>query len=368
MIKNRILIVDDNEENLSVLGNHLINNNYSVQFAENGKTALKAINHKLPDLILLDISMPDLSGFEVCKILKSDDKTKEIPIIFLTAHNETEEIVNGFTLGAVDYITKPYNKIELLSRVKTHIELKKSKDLLKKQNIELKELNATKDKFFSIISHDLRSPYNAILGFSKLAHEKLKNKNYDKLEKYCELIHDSSLQSFKLLNNLLQWSRLQTGKIDFQPILLFVKSEVNDVLELLKASYIDKNINLKISISDDIKIFADQLMLQTIIRNLISNSIKFTHEGGQITISAKIVNKNTEITVSDTGIGIEKENIDKLFRIDTEFTSKGTNKETGTGLGLILCNEFIEIHKGKIWVESEVNKGSKFIFNLPLKQ
>ncbi|MFP4622518.1 MAG: ATP-binding protein [Bacteroidales bacterium] len=236
---------------------------------------------------------------------------------------------------------------------------------LKNQEKELRELNATKDKLFSIIAHDLRNPFNSILGFSELALKNIKNRNYDKLEKYCETVYQSARQSFDLLNNLLHWSRVQRGKMDFQPETLNMSSLLDKITGLIKANLEEKNIAFSKTVESDLAVYADRFMLGTILRNLLSNAIKFTHSQGSIDIKAYREEKQTVVSVQDTGVGMPQETADKLFNIENTFSTPGTNKEKGNGLGLILCKEFVEQHGGKIWVESEINKGSVFSFTIP---
>ena len=238
---------------------------------------------------------------------------------------------------------------------------------LKKENeIRLRDLNFTKDKFFSIISHDLKSPFTSIIGFSELLVERMEKKDFNGTEEFGKIIHSSSLYAMDLLNNLTQWSRLQTGKIEFKPVKIDIVSIINDVIELMNASAINKSITIVRNIPAQLTIMADGAMISTVLRNLISNSIKFTKPGGEIIISAQQLEEHIRLEVRDNGVGIKKEIIPKLFLIEEDVSTNGTINEEGTGLGLILCKEFISIHGGKIWVESEVEKGSRFIFSIPL--
>ncbi|MCB1189125.1 MAG: hybrid sensor histidine kinase/response regulator [Leptospiraceae bacterium] len=351
-----ILMVDDNLQNLQVLGNTLRDHGFIPIAAVNGIEALEFVKRKIPDLILLDIMMPGMDGFEVCKKLKEDPFTQEIPIIFLTALSETESVVKGFELGAVDYITKPFNKKELITRVNTHLELKWARE-------ELKQANATKDKFFSIIAHDLKTPFTALITISELlVQEKISNEEKEEFFRY---IQEASKRGFDLLKNLLEWSRSQTKNIDFNPKELNLSFIIEDNIKLLQLSAKAKNIDLSSEIRKDLILNADENMLNTIIRNLISNAIKFTYDGGKVTIVAQKQEDQIEIRVIDSGIGIEPENIQKLFKIDKRFIKFGTKKEKGTGLGLVICKEFIDFHKGSISVESKIGKGSQFIVALP---
>ena len=230
----------------------------------------------------------------------------------------------------------------------------------------LKELNATKDKFFSILTHDLKNPFNTIFGFSKLLLDNIAKYDAEKIVKFVGAIYTSSQKAFKLLENLLEWSRIQTGQLE--PNLKKIKP--TDLINEIKSECLEmadaKNINLAAENNFDGFILADKEMIKAILRNLLTNAIKFTYSGGKINIKSQKSNENILFVISDTGTGIEPEHIDKLFRIDNKLSRKGTADETGTSLGLLLCKEFIEKHGGKIWAESELGKGSEFKFTIPL--
>ncbi|MBA7574690.1 Sensor histidine kinase RcsC [subsurface metagenome] len=362
-----MLIVDDVAENLQVLGNILDENNIEFSYATNGKEALEAVAFNKPDLILLDINMPEMNGFEVCKKLKKDPETMDIPIIFLTAKADSEDIVEGLSIGAVDYITKPFNAKELLSRVLTHLELFNSRKMIRKQNKELREMVVTKNKFFSIIAHDLRGPFNTLLGFSDIALKEFDNMDPEDIKDMIKHIHSSSVRGFDLLNNLLEWSRSQTGSIKCEPVDFSLSDLVRENILLFSDVAYKKNIELQNELKEQILAFADRNMINTVIRNLISNALKFTKSGGKISITVKKGDGVLIISVIDSGVGINEENISKLFNLTESYSTIGTGNETGTGLGLILCKEFVEKNGGKIWVESKINEGSKFSFAIPVK-
>ena len=253
-----------------------------------------------------------------------------------------------------------------LSRVQ---HLKNQKILLEKsvaiKTAELFELNASKDKFFSIIAHDLKNPFNTIIGFSEMLKEEVKSGDHESIGEYAGLINTSAVQTFRLLENLLEWANSQRGKILFSPIPIKLSELYNEELSVLNDMAKGKDIELKSSYPENLTIFADKNMMKTILRNLISNAIKFTHKNGKVEVKAMIGNRLVEISVSDTGIGMTNETKAKLFKIDANLSTPGTENEKGTGLGLFLCKEFIEKHGGKIWVESEPGKGSTFKFILP---
>jgi len=337
-----------------------------IILAQNGLIALDFAKKRLPDLILLDIMMPEMDGFETCEKLKQEQTTKDIPIIFLTAKTEKNDIIKGLEAGAVDYVTKPFNSKELMSRVNTHLELKAAKEELNQKISELKQANATKDNFFSIIAHDLMNPLNALLTLSSLLATKNKQLTNDEREEFIQLILQASNKSYNLLKNLLEWSRSQTGKLKMIPVSLNLKYLVDKNIELLDSHAKSKNINI-FSYIDAISVVADENTLDTVIRNLLSNAIKFTHANGKVEISAQKKGTEIEVSISDTGVGIKPQDIDKLFRIDVNHTMIGTGEEKGTGLGLILCKEFVEKNGGLIRVESEEGKGSVFYISLPFE-
>ncbi|MEN8192022.1 MAG: PAS domain-containing sensor histidine kinase [Bacteroidota bacterium] len=232
----------------------------------------------------------------------------------------------------------------------------------------LKELNASKDRFFSIISHDLKNSFFSVMGLSKKLADPDNQETEDQKSHIAQLLYENSTKLYSLLENLLTWARVQRGETIYNPSdinLYELSSEIASIFEL-KAG--EKNISLENKVEKDIKIFADQNMVNTILRNLISNALNFTNDGGNIKISSKIRENDIVVTVEDNGIGISEENQKKLFRIDQKYIGTNTNGEKGTGLGLILCKEFIDKHGKDIWIESELGKGSRFNFTLPLTQ
>jgi two-component system, sensor histidine kinase and response regulator len=356
---NIILVVDDTEQNLSVLGNILMENGYEVVPATSGKDALESITELPPDLILLDIMMPEMDGYEVCKILKDDPKTNEIPVIFLTAKIETEDIVKAFKLGAVDYITKPFRKEELLARVKTHLELRRS--LQAEQ-----ELVRMKDKLLSIIGHDLRGPIGTFMMMLETVTDEANRFSVEKIMEYLNQMKSVSKSTFQLLENLLTWARSQRKLIEYHPRDLNIAKVVEQGVKVLGETAKNKSITLSSDVDPEFTAFFDENTISTVIRNLISNSLKFTDHGGSIKVGAKKDADCFIMTIADTGIGMSENNLKKLFKQDQIFTKLGTNGEKGSGLGLLLCKDFVEGNDGKIWVESEQGKGTSFFFTLPL--
>lgn len=239
-------------------------------------------------------------------------------------------------------------------------------EVLSCQNDDLQELNATKDKFFSIIAHDLRNPFAALTSSAELLQKYIDRNDLEKAKNKAKMIFDSSTKGHDLLQNLLEWARSQLRSNKFNFVALNLLNTLNEVIKLVENSANNKSISIEIQVDEDLMVEADEQLIQFVFRNLISNAIKFTPNGGKITIKSEKNTSDVEISVSDNGIGIDQETKEKLFRIDTQISTQGTNHEMGTGLGLILCKEFIAKHGSKIWVESEVGKGSTFKFTLPL--
>lgn len=237
---------------------------------------------------------------------------------------------------------------------------------LKESREKLDKLNTTKDKFFSIIAHDLKNPFAALSLSSELIIRMLQKNNLDvkKLTDYVNVIADSASTGRKLLDNLLKWSMSQFGNIDYNPVMIKLNDAVRESVSPLVTSAKNKKIEIKSFIPDDYFVIADSVMLETVLRNLVSNAIKFTKARGEVMISARKRKDEIIVSVKDNGVGISKEVMRRLFRIEDKYTSQGTAKEKGTGLGLILCKEFVEKHGGKIWVNSTVGKGSEFKFTL----
>lgn len=244
-------------------------------------------------------------------------------------------------------------------------QLAKLNEQLRESETELKKTNASKDKFFSIIAHDLRSPFSALLGFSEFLAQDISELTTEEISTFAGKINESAHTVFSLLENLLQWSRIQTGKMPFEPVLFNMTNRVKQSIHILSDNSANKNIALICNVDSGIMVYADENMINSVIQNLMSNAIKFTKPGGSITINSKEDSDYVEISVKDTGIGMKEEDLAKLFRIDVHHTTSGTNEERGTGLGLVLCCELVNKNGGKMWVESVYGEGSTFYFTLP---
>ncbi|MCK7509000.1 MAG: HAMP domain-containing histidine kinase [Desulfobacterales bacterium] len=244
-------------------------------------------------------------------------------------------------------------------------ELKQQNEKLKQSEKQLKELITTKDKLFSIIAHDLRSPFNSILGFSAPLDENEKENIRKESKQNLEIINSTAKKTLALLDNLLIWAKSQIGQINYEPERIILSSVIHEIIDITNPTAQIKNITLNYSKPNTIEIFADPNLFKSILLNLICNSIKFTHNNGKIDIETRLKQEQIEISVIDNGVGMNEETINKLFKIDSSISTSGTAKEIGSGLGLLICKEFVEKHGGKIWVESEIGKGSKFIFTIP---
>lgn len=266
-----------------------------------------------------------------------------------------------------------YYQKNRLKRETTRLLEEKNKQLekanLKLQHSEkhLKEVNSTKDKFFSIIGHDLRNPLNALLGFSELISGNSRDYTSEEIQRYSKIINEAAKNIHLLIENLLEWSRSQSGNIDYHPERTDLLPMVTDILKVFEIHSDKKGVNMLSEITEDVNVYADRNLLSTILRNLISNAVKYTPNGGQVRIFCEQNNKEITISVEDSGIGMSEEQMGNLFKLKSNETMPGTSEEKGTGLGLILCKEFVEMHRGKIWVTSAPKQGSTFSFSLPIK-
>lgn len=362
-----VLIVDDVDANVLLLKLLLTKAGYKTLTAYNGKDALEIIKKNSPDLVLLDIMMPVMDGHEVAAQLREMPDRRDMPIIFLSALNSPDDIVKGFKFGAADYVSKPFNKDELLIRVNHQLSLVSAKRIISRQNDELQRTIIGRDKLYSVIAHDLRSPIGSIRMVMNALVLNIPKETLDE-DMYELLIMGNRLteESFVLLDNLLKWTKSQTGRLNtvFQDnveILPLIRGEV----ELSEVVAELKNIRIKLNGDTNAKVRIDQDMIKTVLRNLVSNAIKFSNPASEVNVNIAEEEGQLLISVVDHGEGISQENQDKLFKADSHFTSFGTDNEEGSGLGLLLCKEFVTRNGGKIWFESKEGEGSTFCFNIP---
>lgn len=364
----KILIVDDVMSNVLLLKVLLTNEKFKIVTASDGHQALDQVEKENPDLILLDVMMPDMSGFEVSQQLKANPGTAEIPIIFLTALNSTADIVKGFQVGGNDFISKPFNKEELIIRVTHQISLVAAKRIIVAQTEELRKTIMGRDKLYSVIAHDLRSPMGSIKMVLNMLILNLPSATIgDEMYELLTMANQTTEDVFALLDNLLKWTKSQIGKLKvvYQNIdMVEVLESVNEIFSMVAGL---KNIRIQLHAPEQLEVYADIDMMKTVIRNLISNAIKFSNEGSEILVSLEEKEGMAIVSVKDSGCGIDEENQKKLLHTDTHFSTFGTNNEEGSGLGLLLCQDFAHKIGGDLWFTSVKGEGSTFYFSVPLK-
>lgn len=363
----KILIVDDVMSNVILLKALLKTEKYQIVIANDGAQALEKVASDHPDLILLDVMMPGISGFDVSEKLKSSSQYNDIPIIFLTALNSHEDIVRGFQLGANDFITKPFNKDELKIRIKHQISLLEAKRIILKQTEELRSIIIGRDKLYSVIAHDLRGPLGSIKMILNLVLCNLEGKNTDKeMLEMIRMANQTTEDVFTLLDNLLKWTKSQLGRLNVAFQTINITDIVRDGIEVFVTTAGLKGIHIEFDSTCAHKVMVDQDMIKTVMRNLLSNAIKFSNPNGTINIT--IDDKDADfvtINVTDHGCGIKEDDKHKLLVVATHFSTFGTSNEEGSGLGLLLCVDFINKNGGRLWFESTEGEGSTFSFSLP---
>ena len=362
----KLLVVDDVQTNVLLLKALLSKDGYGILVANNGQEALEVIRNENPDLILLDVMMPGMDGFEVAERLKSEEYRCEIPIIFLTALDDTQSIVNGFKLGAGDFISKPFRKEELMVRIKHQLSLVAARRIIEEKNEELRKTIAGRDKMYSVIAHDLRSP---MASMKMLLNTIMMSVEKDKIDPdifdMLEMSNKTSEEVFSLLDNLLKWTKSQLGKLTVIPQKLDISGLADGVVEVMNSVAEVKHIKLIRTDHESFFVYVDIEMIKSVLRNLISNAVKFSNPDSDIKVGIKAEDGKVIVSVTDSGKGIKKEDQHKLLKDSTHFTTYGTNSEEGSGLGLLLCRDFARKNGGEIWFESEENLGSVFSFSLP---
>ncbi|MCP4700991.1 MAG: response regulator [Gammaproteobacteria bacterium] len=393
--RETLLVVDDMPANLSVLTDFLREAGFNILTATNGKTALRRVEYTHPDLILLDVMMPGMDGFEVCEILKSQENTQDIPVIFMTALSDTVDKVKGLKLGAADYVTKPLQQEEVLVRIDTQLslfnlqrelllhkkQLEEKNSFLRKQNETLETVvqalqeakqrvdDLAKSQFIANMNYKLRIPMNTIIGYSEILKEDAKDIQAAEFVTGLENINNAGKHLMELINEVLDFSKIETGKMEFCPETFQVRELVNEIAAVARILAESNDNILELSCPDDIgAIHTDHTKLQQILLNLLGNACKFT-EKGMITFTAvrerQGENEWLNFKVSDTGIGMTAEQQKTLFHTFTQVDTSFIRKHGGTGLGLTITKRFIEMMKGAVKVESEFGRGSMFSVRLP---
>lgn len=382
--KDYILLVDDDPQTLEIFSLYLESLDYEVLMAMDGAEAIEIAKEKFPDIILLDIMMPEINGFDTCRKLKAMEATKEIPIIFITAISNTDSKIKGFNIGAVDYITKPFEYGEVRARLKTHLTLRKLQRQLEENNEQLKQeiterekaertlkqtleklesKNQELEKFAYVVSHDLREPLRGITSYIKLLQKKCTNQIDETARGYMDYIVESADRMKILIQKLLRYSRIGTIAKDFREFDL--NYTLDKVISDLKVAIVENNADI---VRQDMpRIWGDETCISLLFQNLISNAMKFSSdaERPKIEITAERNEQEWQFCVSDNGIGIDPKYQDEIFRMFQRVDPE--SKSPGTGIGLAICKKIVDNHNGKIWVESEPGNGSDFYFTLPDK-
>ena len=372
-----ILVVDDISHNLQVMGDLLDRVGYSTTFATSGKQAIERVKAANPDLILLDLMMPEMDGLQVCEQLQADPEFDDIPIIFLTASNDSEHLIRAFALGAVDYVTKPFKAPELFARIKTHLTLKHTRDELQKTLVDLVEAREAalgsarlKSQFLATMSHEIRTPMNAVLGMAELL--LTTDLNPQQLD-FVQTLQTSSEDLLAIVNDILDFSKLEAGGLRLALQEFDLKSTLENILYLFTSKATGKGLKLECNIDPEfpLQLIGDESRLRQILNNLIANAIKFT-EAGCVTVSVSSERMQTSpsdpsiialrFTVKDTGIGISATDRQKLFQSFSQVDATTTRQYGGTGLGLVICKQLVQLMDGEIGVRSQPGSGSEFWF------
>lgn len=364
--KLRIMAIDDSTFNLNYLKENL-SDEYEVYVSGSSVDAVDLIKKIIPEIILLDIVMPILNGYDLCRIIRNERELWSIPVIFITSQNDEKDIVKGFEAGAVDYIKKPFILSELKARLRTHLRIKKLEKYLLEQNKTLAEANNKKNKFIGIAAHDLRNPLQAIMGYADLLLlECTQEKTYQK--EFLNNIIDSSNFMLSLINEILDVTVIENGHLNIKPVegnireLLQKNFEYNSKIAAKKN--ICLNLNFRGYIPDNIRF--DSIRIEQVMNNLISNAVKYSYENTQINIDLIHENNEIKISVTDQGQGIPEKEQQNLFEYFSRTSVRPTKGESSIGLGLAIVKKIINEHNGDIKVFSEEGKGSTFTFSLPL--
>jgi signal transduction histidine kinase len=365
---SRILIVDDSSMARRQIQFFLKRDGFDVYEAKSGEEALWLLNEVDPELVLMDVSMDGMDGMEACRRLKEDSANFTLPVIFLSAKGEREEIVRGFQSGAIDYIVKPFHPTESLTRIRTHLRVKKLAALREKHILELKHLNQTKDRVLRIASHDLRNPLAAIAGLAEFLKEDSKNLN-DGQREIVDCIEEAGKSVVSLLNELLDLSALDSGSFSLTTESLNLCELIRNLVPLFKGEAERKNIRLNFECEEKtMEMSLDRQQIRRVVDNLISNGIKFTPSGGTVTVRVKSCLRGVLLEVDDTGPGIPEHEAGALFKEFGKTSNVPTGGEKSTGLGLSICHRIVEAHGGSIHFTNLPEGGARFSVTLPATQ
>jgi signal transduction histidine kinase len=368
-LNKRILVVDDVEENTYIVSTILKSAGYTPFVANSGKQAIQIAETQHPDLVLLDINMPEMNGYEVCKYFKEHEPISDIPIVFLTVHADAESIAKAFDTGAVDYLTKPFKKAELLARVKVHLALRQAQELLEDQNERLKRLNDEKNEFLGIAAHDLKNPLNSIRGIAQMVRKRKEIElSEEEVDDMAHQIETSSNFMFEIITNLLDVNKIENGKLVVQSTSVDLVLSLGAVTDRYQAAAAKKNIKLHVDLPrEDTQIYADPTLTIQILDNIVSNAVKYSPQGKNvwINVSCNTAQKRVRVAVKDEGPGFSDEDKKKLFGKFARLSAKPTGGEHSTGLGLSIVKRLAEAMEATIWCESELGSGATFIVEFP---
>tara|TARA_R100000027_G_scaffold67028_3_gene64296 strand:+ start:16341 stop:17477 length:1137 start_codon:yes stop_codon:yes gene_type:complete len=363
-----VLLVDDQPRNLQLLGNALFKNGYDVALASSGPEALELIGESPPDLVLLDVMMPEMDGYEVCRKLKEEGLAPDLEVIFVTAKTQKEDILQGFAAGGVDYITKPIQIPEVLARVKSQISLKFARDDIHAANRKLSRVIETQQRFLSILSHDVRAPLyglNDLLSDSLEHSESLEKADLIEMMKTCE---DSSRRLSTFFDDALVWARSEAGGYEERPSFFSLQDAFVSVRSLLLPLFEKKKVNLVSDIPSGMAVVCQSNAFATIIRNLLTNAVKFSDTDSTVTVRGELVEGRVRVSIVDEGVGMSMDQVEGLFDANRRQSTLGTGREKGAGVGLILCKSLLEKMDSELVVESSEGRGSRFSFAVPAYQ
>ena len=367
--QDTLLIVDDTPENIGVLFECLADQNFKIFVAENGLDALEIAKEKHPDLILLDILMPGINGFETCRQLKNIPQTEDIPVIFMTALSETSDKVKGFQLGAVDYVTKPFQQEEVLARIKTHLSIRQLQNQLQVQNEQLIKLNQEKNEFLGIAAHDIKNPLTAIQSVAEVIEVDYETMSKNDMVKGAKRISVTTRQLFTLIDNLLDINAIESGKFNISPSIIDIFPTLQSVVITYKNRAKSKDITVHFqSPEKQYHAFVDENTIIQVLDNLISNAIKYSPPGKQVNIRVTKSEKFIRCEIQDEGPGLSESEQQKLFQKFSKLSTQPTGGEHSTGLGLFIVKKLVEAMNGKVWCESELGKGSTFFVDFPVSE
>ena len=358
-LNSLVMVVDDEPANIFFMEGLLSGEGYKVVTAASGKECLELTQKELPDVFLLDIMMPEMTGSELLTKLIENKKTSEIPAIMVTALSDSKNIETCMDLGAIDYIRKPIDEVELLARLRTALRIKKQED-------KLREVLKSKMEFINIITHDLRTPFNSISGFAELLYydEELSGILKKDHKEFLKYIINTSSYAVDYFNKLLNWANLGASELRLMKIPVQLSKLVHSNAIIFKSQIEDKKINLQIDIPEQLEIELDETYFGQVIKNIISNAVKFTKMNGSIKIYTTTDSDKTSLIISDSGIGMRNDTSESIFSQSFVQSKRGTKGEPGTGIGLAICKKIIDAHNFSIDFKSQEGKGTDFTIQM----